>query len=162
MTTKVLSTFCTVYYFFICLSTSHFHTTTPAFPTQIATLLYLRQSFPTDNTPRLIATTPPAPRAPCTNKLPETPRRTTHSAPAQTHAPECHTPKITAGHALRMPAPGLPPVPRLHPAHPAAAAPATSPNSAAPLDTPHSALAAGVDTPQPAALCNCQLRVSQA
>ena len=27
--------------------------------------------------------------------------------------------------------------------------------------TPHSALAAGVDTPQPAALGNCQLRVSQ-
>ena len=47
----------------------------------------------------------------------------------------------------------------LHPAHPRAAVPATSPNSAAPLDTPHSALAAGVDTPQPAALGNYQLRV---
>ena len=51
---------------------------------------------------------------------------------------------------------------RLIHTHPRAAAPATSPNYAAPLDTPHSALAAGVDTPQPAALCNCQLRVSQA
>ena len=40
---------------------------------------------------------------------------------------------------------------RLHPAHPRSAAPATSPNCAAPIDTPHSALAAGVDTPQPAA-----------
>ena len=44
---------------------------------------------------------------------------------------------------------------RLHTAR----APATSPYSAAPLDTPHSALAAGVDTPQPAALGNYQLRV---
>jgi len=38
----------------------------------------------------------------------------------------------------------------------------TTQNSAAPLDTPHSALAAGVDTPQPAALGNCQLRVYRA
>jgi len=35
-------------------------------------------------------------------------------------------------------------------------------NSAAPLDTPHSALVAGADTPQPAALGNYQLRVSRA
>ena len=48
---------------------------------------------------------------------------------------------------------------RLHPARLRAAAPATSPNSAAPLDTVHSALAVGADTPQPDALGNYQLRV---
>ena len=35
--------------------------------------------------------------------------------------------------------------------NPRSAAPATSPNFAEPLNTPHSALAAGADTPQPAA-----------
>ena len=83
-------------------------------------------------------------------------------ARVQTRAPECLTPNISAGHALHMPAPGLPPKMRLHPAHPRAAAPATFPHKTAPLDTPHSALAAGVDTPQPAALGKCQLRVSRA
>ena len=98
----------------------------------------------------------------CTNTPPKSPGRTSHSAPAQNRAPECRTPNISAGHALRMPAQGLPPNLRLHRAHPRAAAPATSPNSAAPLDTPHSALAGGADTPQPAALGNYQLHVSQA
>ena len=46
--------------------------------------------------------------------------------------------------------------------YPRAAAQATSPNSDAPLDTPHSVPAAGVDKPQPAALGNYQLRVSPA
>ena len=38
--------------------------------------------------------------------------------PAQTRAPECRTPYISAGHALPMPAPGLPPNLRLHSASP--------------------------------------------
>ena len=71
---------------------------------------------------------------------------------AQTRAPECRTPYISAGHALRVPAPDLPPNLRLHPAHPRSAAPATSPNSDAPLDTPHSVPAAGVDIPRRASL----------
>ena len=100
--------------------------------------------------------------APCTNTPPQSLGRTSHSAPPQTRAPECRTSNISAGHALSMPAQGLPPNLRLHRAYPRAAAPATSPNNAAPLDTPRSALAAGVDTPHPAALGNCQLRVSQA
>ena len=41
------------------------------------------------------------------------------------------------------------------PARLRAAAPATFPNSAAPLDASHSALAAGVDTPRPAASTSC-------
>ncbi len=41
---------------------------------------------------------------------------------------------------------------RLIHSNPRSTAPATSPNSAAPLDTPHYSLAAGANTPQPAAL----------
>jgi len=78
------------------------------------------------------------PHTPCTNTLPESPGRTYHSAPAKTRAPEWRTPNLSAGHALRTLAQGLPRNPRLHRAHQRAAATATSPNSAAPLDTSHS------------------------
>ena len=61
-----------------------------------------------------------------------------------------------------QPTPLTAPSQRLIHTNPRSAAPATSTNSAAPLDTPHSALAAGTDTPQRAALGNYQLRVCQA
>ena len=112
--------------------------------------------------PCTVCCSPHTPRAPCTITPPKSSGHTSHSARVQTRAPECRTPNISAGHTLRMPAHGLPPNLRLHRAYPRAAAPAKSPNNAAPLDTPRSALAAGVDTPHPAALGNCQLRVSQA
>ena len=51
---------------------------------------------------------------------------------------------------------------RLIHTNPRSTAPATSTNSAAPLAAPHSTLAAVTDTPQRAALGNCQLYVSQA
>jgi hypothetical protein len=51
---------------------------------------------------------------------------------------------------------------RLQPAFPRAAPPATSPNSHAPLDTPHSVPAAGVHTPQPASACSYCLSLSPA
>ena len=44
-------------------------------------------------------------RAPYMNTLPKSCGRTSHSAPAQTRAPECHTPKTSAGRARRMLAP---------------------------------------------------------
>ena len=44
----------------------------------------------------------------------------------------------------------------------AVGSPTTSPNSHAPLDTPHSVPAAGVHTPRPASTCNYCLRLSPA
>ena len=105
--------------------------------------------------PSAVCCSPHTHRAPCTNTPPKSRGRTSHSAPAQNRAPEHRTPNISASHALRMPAQGLPPNLRLHRAHPRAAAPATSPNSAAPLDTPHSALAASADTPLHSATASC-------
>ena len=46
------------------LSSTNFFTTAPTFPTQIITLRQLHQSFPTENIPSLIATTPPASGSP--------------------------------------------------------------------------------------------------
>ena len=112
--------------------------------------------------PCAVCCSPGTPRAPCTNTLPKSPGRTSHSAPAQSHAPECRTLKTCIGRAPRIPAPVLPPNLRLQPAYQRAAAPATSPNSDAPTGMPHSAPAAAVDTPRPAALHNYQLRVSPA
>ena len=65
------------------------------------------------------------------NTLPKSPGRTSHSTPAQSHAPECRTLKTCAGRAPRIPAPDLPPNLRLQPAYPRAAAPAMSLNFAA-------------------------------
>ena len=112
--------------------------------------------------PCAVCCSPGTPRAPCMNTLPKSPGRTSHSTPAQSHAPECRTLKTCAGRAPRVPAPDLPPNLRLQTAYPRAAAPATSPNSDAPLDTPHSVPAAGVDIPRRASFCNYGLRVSPA
>ena len=73
--------------------------------------------------PCAVCCSPHTPRAPCTHTPPKSPGNTSHSAPAQTRAPEYRTPNISEGHALRMPAPGLPPNLRLHRAHSRAAAP---------------------------------------
>ena len=95
---------------------------------------------------------------PCANSLPKIPDRTSHSAPAQTRAPESRTLPTSAGRVRNMRAPGTHLNLRLPSAHPRAAAPATSPNSAVPHGTSQSALTAVVDTPRRAALCNHRLR----
>ena len=91
---------------------------------------------------------------PCTNTLPKLPDRTSHGAPAQTRAPECRTLTTSAGRVRSMQAPGIHLNLRLHPVHPRAAAPATSPNSAVLHGTSQSTLTVVVDTLRRAALCN--------
>ena len=41
--------------------------------------------------PCAVCCSPGTPRAPCMNTLPKSPGRTSHSTPAQSHAPECRT-----------------------------------------------------------------------
>ncbi len=63
----------------------------------------------------------------------------------------CTLPTIRNWHTTPLTAPRL----RMIRTNSPAAAPATSPNYAAPHDTPHSALAAGADTPLHSATASC-------
>jgi len=150
------------------------------FPAQIIALPQPYQSYLTENSQSLMPPLHPAdPSTKCS-----LPRTSAHSCQVQLYAYP-HQPLTTGQGPLLFgvrrdlirvtdrkctmpatqiwhPTPLTAPSQRLHPAQPRAAKPATSPNSAAPLAAPQSALAAGIDTPQPAALCNCQLCVSRA